>query len=369
MVIQKNSVLVAMSGGVDSSVAAAMLDEAGHDCVGVTMRLFRCRRVGRGSCCSPEDRRDAAVVCRALGIPHHIVDCTERFRRDVIEPFVEAYLAGRTPSPCICCNEALKFGALMQEADRIGASHVATGHYARIIERDDGFHLLRSSDSVKDQSYFLYRLTQRELARLRFPLGEATKDEVRALACDRGLPVHEKPESQDICFVPGDDYAAFLEEVAGDRLPGVGEIVDRAGRVVGRHPGIHSFTIGQRRGLGVAAGERRYVVALDAARNRVVVGSDEELWRSTMRVEGLTWVHPAHAKRRWATVRVRSTHAGAPATLEPMAEGTLNVRFDEPVRAIAPGQAAVFSDGEEVLGGGWIAADTGVAGSAAKALQ
>ncbi len=349
-------VVVGMSGGVDSSVAAALLRDQGYDPVGCSLRLLTCHREAQRSCCSARDRQDARAVCEKLGMRHRTVEARGRFRDEVIEPFIREYLAGRTPSPCVRCNRCVKFPALLEEADRLGAKHIATGHYARVVEEGGRFRLLAAADPRKDQSYFLFELTQATLARLLLPLGGLRKPAVRSVARRLGLPVSEKPESQEVCFVPGDDYAAFVEERGGKRVPGPGTFVDAAGNEIGRHRGFHAYTIGQRRGLGVAFGRRAYVTAIDAVRNQVRLGADEELSCSVLIAEQTSWTHPEHALAREAVVRIRSTHEGTPARFEPLPDGRVRVRFAEPVRAIAPGQAAVFYQDDEVIGGAWIEA-------------
>jgi len=344
-----------MSSGVDSSVAALLLKERGYDVIGASMNLLTCHRDRDRSCCSAEDRRDARLVCSQLNIPYHVFDYRALFREKVIAPFVEEYLEGRTPSPCILCNEHLKFSAFFEEADRLGARYVATGHYARIVQNGDAVHLLKGMDAGKDQSYFLFPLKQKELSRLLFPLGEMTKDESRNLASAAGLSTHEKPESQDICFIQDDDYVSFVEEAAGSRLMGPGNFVDRDGTVLGRHGGIHAYTIGQRRGLGFGLGRRQYVVKIDPGRNEVVLGNDDDLKRSELVVRNVSWVRGDRAETREASVKIRSTHDAVDAGIEVLGDDSVIVHFREPVRAIAPGQAAVFYDGDEVLGGGWIA--------------
>lgn len=348
-------VVVGMSGGVDSSVAAALLREQGHEVRGCSLNLLTCQRESQRSCCSARDRQDARAVCERLGLRHGTVDARGRFRDEVIEPFIREYLAGRTPSPCVRCNRCVKFPALIEEADRLGAEYIATGHYARVERAGGRFRLLTAADPRKDQSYFLFELTQPALARLRLPLGELRKQEVRRIAARLELSVSGKPESQEVCFVPDDDYVAFLEERAGGRIPGPGAFVDAAGKELGRHRGFHAYTIGQRRGLGIGFGRRAYVTAIDAARNQVCLGGEEELFCNEFVAQQLSWTHPEHALAREAVVRIRSTHEGTPASLDPLPDGGVRVRFSEPVRAIAPGQAAVFYRGEEVLGGGWIA--------------
>jgi tRNA-specific 2-thiouridylase len=343
-----------MSGGVDSSVAAALLVEQGYQVIGITLNLA----AGEASCRSLENADYAGRVAERLGIRLHMADYSDRFREEVIEPFADAYLAGRTPIPCVVCNQRFKFHHLMEEGRALGASAVATGHYARIDAdaRGGERRLRRGRDPHKDQSYFLFRLGSAQLGSTLFPVGELTKSEVREKARTLGLVAAERPESQEICFVPDGDYARVVEEVRGAGLPGEGEIVDDEGTVLGRHAGVHRFTVGQRRGLGVHAGRRLYVRGVDAERNRVVVGERDELLCRGARVEAVSWVsgRPPTSPAR-ALVKVRYRHAGAPARLEIQPGATLRAHFDEPVRAVTPGQAAVFYDGDVVLGGGWIA--------------
>ena len=346
-------VVVAMSGGVDSSVAASLVVERGDEAIGVTMHL-----AGASSrCCSLDDADDARRVADRLGMRFYVANYRERFQREVIDEFANAYLAGRTPIPCVACNQRFKFEYLLERARVFGAQAVASGHYAR-VDRDPetGLRRLRRAvDARKDQTYFLFGLSQAQLAAVEFPLGELTKAEVRARARALGLATAEKPESQEICFVPDGDYASAVERARPDALPGEGEIVDAEGRVLGRHRGIHHYTVGQRRGLGIASERRLYVTALDAERNRVVVGGERDLEGSAARVERVCWIAgEAPPPGTPAQVKIRHQHAGAPARLEPGGDATL-VRFDAPVRALAPGQAAVFYRGDVVLGGGWIA--------------
>jgi tRNA-specific 2-thiouridylase len=347
-------VVVAMSGGVDSSVAAALLVERGVETIGVTLHL-----AGSDSrCCSLQDADDARRVAERLGIRFYVANFKDRFRSEVIEPFADAYLAGRTPIPCVACNKRFKFDYLLERARVFGAARVASGHYAR-VDADPAsgrFRLRRAADASKDQTYFLFQLDQRQLAALEFPLGDLTKEQVRARARALGLATADKPESQEICFVPGGDYARVVEQVRPGSLPGEGDVVDAAGSVIGRHPGVHHFTIGQRRGLGIAAGERLYVTGIDAVRNRVQVGGEDALGVTSARVERVSWIEgapPAAGTR--SSVRVRYRHEGADAALEPGPDASVRVHFDAPVRAVAPGQAAVFYAGDVVLGGGWLA--------------
>jgi len=347
-------VAVAMSGGVDSSVAAALLVEWGYQVIGVKLNLAG----GENRCRSLRDAGDARRVADRLGIPLHVADYEEPFREEVVEPFADAYLSGRTPVPCVVCNQRFKFHRLIEQGRALGAGSVATGHYARIdTDPTTGERRLRRArDPRKDQSYFLFRLGPEQLGSALFPLGGMSKSEVREKARTLGLATAEKPESQEICFVPGADYARVVEETRAGGLPGEGEIVDRDGAVLGRHAGVHRFTVGQRRGLRLPGERKLYVTGLDARRNRVVVGSLDELLCAGAEVEGVSWVsgHAPPSPAR-ALVQVRYRHPGAPARLEIRSRAELSVHFDQPVRAVAPGQAAVFYDDDLVLGGGWIA--------------
>jgi tRNA-specific 2-thiouridylase len=359
-------VAVAMSGGVDSSVAAGLLARSGRRLVGLSMQLVD-RLEGEedrfGRCCSPDDFRDARAVATRLGFPYYVLDMEEDFRRAVLEPFAEEYREGRTPSPCVRCNTHLKFGALLAKARALGASRVATGHYA-ILERDarTGRTLLRKSvDDEKDQSYFLFDLTEEQRRAAEFPLGAMTKEEVRTTARALGLATAEKPESMDLCFVTkGETYREFLDRRGLAGGMGAGPIVDREGTVLGSHGGIGAFTVGQRRGLGIASERALYVLEIEPASGAVVVGEERHLYANACTLERVNWI-PFESPRGdvRATVKVRSRHAGAEATIADRGDGTASVRFDEPQRALTPGQAAVFYDGDLVLGGGWIAAGTG----------
>jgi tRNA-specific 2-thiouridylase len=364
-------IAVAMSGGVDSSAAAAILKDEGHELVGFTMQLWDQRRgltLGEDGeplpsrCCSLDDVYDARRVAEDLGFPFYVLNLEREFERDVVAPFVESYLGGETPIPCVACNSRLKFASLDRLAQSLGCDKVATGHYARVqFDEASGRHrLLRGLDRRKDQSYFLWELTQEQLSRAMFPLGEKRKPEAREEARRHGLYVAEKQESQEICFVPDGDYAGFIDrylEAEGreDRLPGRGEIVDTAGRVIGEHGGVHRYTVGQRRGLGISRELPLYVVRVEPEGNRVVVGGSEELLAEGFTAAGVNWVafdEPEAPVR--ADVRVRYRHEEAPATVEPLGEGRVRVRFDQAQRAVTPGQATVFYRGEEVVGGGWI---------------
>jgi tRNA (5-methylaminomethyl-2-thiouridylate)-methyltransferase len=356
----RERIAIAMSGGVDSSTAAAVLVDAGYDVVGVTLRLYDASGTAAsigGRCCGPRDIEDARATAAHLGIPHHVIDESAAFQAAVIDDFVAEYRAGRTPNPCVRCNEKIKFAPLLAFADAIGAVALATGHYARLASGDDGVVLGRARDADKDQSYFLFGVRAEVLARVRFPLGELTKDEVRARARRFGLPNADKPDSQQICFVPDGDHVGFVAAHGG--AGPAGRIVDDAtGAPLGTHAGTHAFTVGQRRGVPAAPGGRRFVLRIDAATGEVRVGPREQLGRELLRVSGVHWLDPeaAGASRRCA-VQIRHHAAAAPAWIEPDGEGSTVVRLDQPAFGVAPGQAAVFYDGDDrVLGGGWIEA-------------
>jgi tRNA-specific 2-thiouridylase len=349
-----------MSGGVDSSVAAALVAATDAETVGVSMQLYDQRDAaaghGFGSCCTLDDLHDARRVAAAIGIPHYVMNFERQFGEQVVANFVREYVNGRTPLPCVHCNSDLKFATLLERARALGADHVATGHYAR-VERDETTgrcRLLRGLDRSKDQSYFLFPLDQAQLARARFPVGTLTKTEVRALARRLALPVADKPDSQEICFVPDHDYASFIATRASVAHGG-GVITSQDGRVLGRHEGIHRFTVGQRRGLRLSASEPLYVLALDPSDQTVVVGPRAALDRTTLTASSVRWVAgaPPGGPVR-AGVQIRHRHAPAPALVHPLPGDRAQVHFDEPQRAVSPGQAAVFYADDEVVGGGWI---------------
>ncbi len=351
-----------MSGGVDSSVAAALLQEQGEVVLGVTLQLWGkdvCVSSGTRRCCSVRDAMDAKAVARRLNIPHRTVDLAGTFRARVIDYFVRSYREGLTPNPCIACNDDVKFGALVEIARTLGAAAVATGHYARLgYDPARGRYVLRQAAAPeKDQSYVLFDLTQDQLAQARFPLGELSKPAVRERARSLGLVTADKPDSQDVCFVRDGNKDGFLRQQLGvEDEPG--PIVDTDGQVLGEHRGLLGLTIGQREGLGVATGQRLYVVAIDPPRNRLVVGPREALLRRALVAERVNWVSTAAPEGpRRACVKIRSRHEPAEATLTPFAGGCVRVAFEEPQAAVTPGQAAVFYDGDELLGGGWIATD------------
>ena len=357
----RERIVVAMSGGVDSSVAAALLHEQGFDVIGVTLQLWGkdvCVSSGTRLCCSVRDAMDAKAVAKRLGIRHEVLELVEAFRGHVIDYFVDSYRDGLTPNPCIACNDHIKFGELLARAQALDADSVATGHYARTgYDAASGRRLLkRSAAPEKDQSYVLFNLTQEQLSRSRFPIGELTKSQVRETARSLGFETAEKPDSQDVCFVRDRNKDGFLrrELKAGDEP---GPITDPAGNVLGTHRGLLGYTIGQREGLGIAAGKPLYVVAMDQPNNRLVVGSRNDLLRPAFVAERVNWVSiAAPTTPRRASVKIRSRHEAADATLTPMGKN-VRVDFDEPQAAVTPGQAAVFYDGDLVLGGGWISKD------------
>ncbi len=364
-------IAVAMSGGVDSSAAAALLREQGHDLVGFTMQLWNQRRninVDENGdplpsrCCSLDDVYDARSVAGSLGMAFYVLNLEKDFERDVVEPFIQSYLSGETPIPCVACNSRLKFAALDKMAKSLGCDKVATGHYARVEYDADTnrYRLFRGKNIWKDQSYFLWELTQEQLSRAMFPLGEMVKEEVRELARSSGLHIAEKGESQEICFVPDGNYSGFIDryldhEGRSNEIPSKGDIVNTSGEVVGSHDGIHRYTVGQRRGLGIAHEKPLYVVQIERARNQIIVGEKGELGSTEFFAKGVNWValdSPNTPVR--ADVKVRYRHEPAMATIEVLPDARARIVFDEPQKAITPGQATIFYWGDEVVGGGWI---------------
>jgi len=351
-------IVVAMSGGVDSSVAAALLAEEGHDVIGLSMQLYDQGEgaVSFGSCCSLDDLHDARRVAAAINIPHYILNLERQFDDQVVSNFVREYASGRTPLPCAHCNSDLKFAELASRAHGFGADAVATGHYAQ-VEREGAsgrYHLKRGVDPSKDQSYFLFSLTQDQLARAVFPVGSREKEAVRAYARARRLPVADKPDSQEICFVPDHDYAAFVAK-RSPTTAAAGTIVDEHGRVLGSHGGIHRFTVGQRKGLGISGhGTPVYVLELRAPEGQVVVGPKASLERTAFTVSGVNWIEPEPSASVRVFAQIRHRHPPAPAIVRPVGDGRAAVTFEAPQIAITPGQAAVFYDGDVVVGGGWI---------------
>ena len=352
-----NKVLVAMSGGVDSSVAAYLLKKEGYDCIGCTMRLYDNDDIGMPeshTCCSLDDVEDARSVAYRLQIPYYVFNYTESFRREIIERFVCGYLSGKTPNPCIDCNRYLKFDLLYRRAMELGCDHIATGHYARIEQSDGKYFLKKGADPAKDQSYVLYRLTKEQLAHTLLPLGTMTKNEVRKIAEENGFINSNKPDSQDICFVPDGDYAGFIERHTGKRFES-GDIIDISGKIVGTHHGAIRYTVGQRRGLGISASEPLYVIKKDMAANTVTVGPEEKLYSKEIYVSDFNWISGEKSNRYPVRCKVMTRYRKKEKAVTVYTDGkSLRIVLDEPERAVTPGQAAVLYDGEIVLGGGVI---------------
>lgn len=351
-------VVVAMSGGVDSSVAASLLKEQGYDAIGITMRLWPkelCGSHSEKSCCSLESIEDARQVANQLGIPHYVLNVQEAFNREVIDYFCAEYSKGRTPNPCIACNKKIKFGALLEKAKGLGADFVATGHYASLDydSKTGRYFIKEGKDEAKDQSYVLFNLTQEQLRSSLFPLGEYTKSEVRQIARSNNLKVSQKPESQEICFVLGGDYRDFIKDRIGNISPG--KIVDTEGNNLGEHKGVAFYTVGQRKGLGIAAGRPLYVMQIDAERNSIIVGDCESAKRKALFACAVSWMYVDSIDVGIrAKARIRYNHSKADCEVFPISDAEVKVIFDEPQHAVTPGQAVVFYDDEKVLGGGWI---------------
>jgi tRNA-uridine 2-sulfurtransferase len=371
---QQDTIAVAMSGGVDSSAVAALLHAQGHPLVGLTLQLWNQRRlaanyadlglpetVPQGRCCSIDDVYDARHVAEHLGIPYYLVNAQDRFEEEVVRPFVSEYLAGRTPIPCTLCNNHLKFDQLLLTARQIGAERIATGHYARnhYDEARGRWILSRPADKSKDQTYFLFGLTQDQLSRTLFPLGEMQKPAVREMAAGHGLELAQKPDSQEICFIPGGSYQSFLTAYLAEQGESVpdssGELVASSGEVMGHHEGIHGFTVGQRKGLGLSSPDPLYVLKIHPDSHKVEVGPDDQLLSTKLTANRLNWVSiPEPTEPIRVTIKIRHRHEPSPATLRVLAPDQIEAIFDEPQRAITPGQSAVFYQGDEVAGGGWI---------------
>jgi tRNA-specific 2-thiouridylase len=369
---RQKRVAVAMSGGVDSSVSAALLKEQGYDVIGITMQLWE-KETSRGAeeegsrpCCTLEDVFDAGRVANKLGIPFHVVDYREEFRKLVVDGFVGDYFRGLTPNPCIRCNQKVKFGVLLEKARALGADYLATGHYARLeLDSAGMYQLLKGKDAGKDQSYFLFTLTREQMSQVLFPLGSLNKQEVRRLADQFELPVAKKGESQDICFVSNDDYVRFLETERGEGHLS-GNIVDNSGRILGRHAGIYRYTVGQRKGLGIAWPHPLYVLGVDAGRREVLVGHRDELYSDGLFAGNVNWTIPAPDSPLDAVCKIRYRHNPVSCRISPLPGNRAEVRFQGREKSVTPGQAVVFYDGDRLIGGGWIEKQTQGIGHRAK---
>lgn len=356
----KKKVVVGMSGGVDSSVAAYLLKEQGYDVTGVTMQIWQdeeqTAREENGGCCGLSAVEDARRVAQVLDIPYYVMNFKDAFKRNVMDYFAEEYLAGRTPNPCIACNRYVKWESMLERSMEIGADYIATGHYARIMRTAEGRYAIRNSVTArKDQTYALYNLTQEQLAHTLMPVGEYTKEEIRKIAGEAGLPVAHKPDSQEICFIPDNDYAAYIDRAAADRVPGPGNFVTKDGEVLGRHLGITHYTVGQRRGLNLAVGHPVFVTEIRPDTNEVVIGEAADVFGDTLYCDHINYMGMADLPNpREVTAKIRYAHAGERCTIEKIAEDKIKCTFHKPVRAITPGQAAVFYEDGCVLGGGVI---------------
>ncbi|MBF0492564.1 MAG: tRNA 2-thiouridine(34) synthase MnmA [Deltaproteobacteria bacterium] len=351
-------VLCAMSGGVDSSVAALLLKQQGHEVIGVSMKLREMPMdpsLKVSGCCSLEDFNDARRVCDALEIPFYALNFKEQFNEKVVDVFASEYLRGRTPNPCVLCNRDIKFDALLAKAEEMGAQSVATGHYARIQKTGENYQLLRGLDSKKDQSYFLFSLGQKELSKMMFPVGHLTKPQVREIAREYNLKTKDKPESMEICFVPNDDPGAFLDSyIAEGRHPPPGDYIDLSGKVIGKHEGIHKYTIGQRRGINLSMGKRFYVQKINPETNQITLAEDRALYQNSLLASKVGWIGSTPALEEWMSAKIRYRTEPADCQIQALENGDYQINFKEAQRAITPGQALVFYRGDEVLGGGWI---------------